>query len=263
MCAIYPERVVNITICTQPSFGHRRNNSFWYGKPPYGNHSILDAFLKYHTILMGAYVVYNDLRSESSDFISAYEKSGMISYRTGWILDELGDFGVYDYENLAETTCIFESRLTSRWVMIVHSVDNYVLPMEFNVTLSELAGKLDVDNINAAEVPIVIPHTSIPLQLGNVLLRWNLLGEYIPDRGGRHTPLGNPRLIAWSWVHWLALYPKQLNTTKYLNAIDTFYKLNLTTVHAMGITRPELDEHKGHLHAWYKELAARLQNILE
>ena len=25
----------------------------------------------------------------------------------------------------------------------------------------------------------------------------------------------------------------------------------------------QIDEHKGHLHAWYKELAARLQNILE
>ena len=63
-----------------------------YGDPPYsGNHdddtkknsssnpySLMDSFLLYHTVLMGAHVVYNDLQTESLHHINRelYNRSG-------------------------------------------------------------------------------------------------------------------------------------------------------------------------------------------
>ena len=182
-------------------------------------------------------------------------------------------------------------------------------------------------------VPIVIPHTSLPLRrVGNMLLRWNLLGPELPFPEGRHTPIGNPRAIAWSAVHWLALYPHNLSRSDssrgdggeddsrllsglcrsthgdssigceseastndvstvgcssgtgsgssvatdndssrplvdvlpaYLSSTQALELLRVHTVHAMGGTRPWMDEHIGTTLAWYGSLAEQLEQLLQ
>ena len=165
---------------------------------------------------------------------------------------------------------------------------------------------------HAGSVPVVIPHTSLPLRrVGNMLLRWNLLGPELPYPDGRHTPLGNPRAIAWSAIHWLALYPYNLSCSyssrgdggdddtllsssglrrsmhddssisssvamdsgtsqplidtlpAILSSKQALELLLVQTVHAMGGTRPWMDEHKGTSLAWYNSLAEQLEQLLQ
>ena len=155
-----------------------------------------------------------------------------------------------------------------------------------------------------------------------MLLRWNLLGPDLPFPDGRHTPLGNPRAIAWSAVHWLALYPYNLSCSYRSTADSGGYSsqlssglrrsmnddssigsdherapstniggsvamdgsssyplvdisptilsskqsvelLRVQTVHAMGGTRPWMDEHRGTTLAWYDSLAEQLEELLQ
>ena len=165
-----------------------------------------------------------------------------------------------------------------------------------------------------------------------MLLRWNLLGQELPFPDSRHTPIGNPRAIAWSAVHWLALYPYNLSCSyssgrdgdgvdslllsglrhhtrgdsfvgcehetstvdscsigsssstgcggsiatgddsfrpfvnilpAILSSTQALKLLRVQTVHAMGGTRPYMDEHSGTALAWYGSLAEQLEQLLQ
>jgi hypothetical protein len=266
----------DIVVCTQPAFGAQDlSNAFWYGEPPYeGHRSILDSFLVYHSELMGARVVFNDLSNNSAALMDHYKHSQKIIYRGQW---NMADFPAelssyhdefqtsYDFESKAETTCVFENRIFAKWFIIAHAVDNFVLPLSYNVTVSEFANRLDANKIVYASVPIVLPGSREPRKdYGNVLLRWPEIDPMKYHTVGRYTPLGNPRATAFTWIHWIAILPAHWDISKYKTASQSVYELNICTVHIMGLGRNNLNRHYGgKSDPWYAELAYRLEEKLK
>lgn len=96
-----------------------------------------------------------------------------------------------------------------------------------------------------ALLPINSPRTAINSKsTGNIFQRWSLLGPDFVHRD-RYTPLGNPREIAHTWVHWCTVYKWAWNPKKIVDDIDSLKKFGLQSVHVMGLARPQLDDHKG------------------
>ena len=111
---------------------------------------------------------------------------------------------------------------------------------------------------------MIEPHTlDPPGNVGNVLQRWPLLNSDGYFRELRSTPLGNPRAISASQVHWLGVKPTRWDPAKFYNQQQSVDLLRLWTVHVMGLTRPQLNKKKGEADPWYQELAQRLEIALQ
>jgi len=152
-------------------------------------------------------------------------------------------------------------------------VDDYVLPTRHGFTLVDALKQVDRSKFSSVIVPTVLPHRELgKIAGGNILQRWNLLGpdlsSYIkfPLRNnpqfpaGPPTPVGNPRHLAYSWVHWNG---GRLKTFKEeMKEFDVLSKIGLHTVHAKGIARPHMDIRHGRVDGWYQVLGMRLDELL-
>merc|ERR1712079_894314 len=154
----------------------------------YENHTLVEAFVLYHKVLMGASVRFNDVGDGFSSFMAKLVTAdNQVSYRSGWSMRSAWTFpssAKYAYEILAETTCHWEHRFRSRWFMIVHAVDNFVLPTD-NVSLVNLLQRAApaLRNVAAVKVPIVVGFPGVNTTGGsNVLQRFTDIGVEYPFR---------------------------------------------------------------------------------
>jgi hypothetical protein len=276
ICYQHIEKPSSIVICTEPHFGFELNhqNSFWYGKPPFSNgYNLLDSFLKYHIHLQETKVVYNDLLRQSFPAIKTYlnesKYKDKIYYRDNWRI-RYGRRGfkghliedTYDYEQLCETTCHFEHRLDASWFIILHAVDNYILPINYGDTLKDVVDRFDENKIITALIPVNFP---IAIDSIDVSEKYNLLQRYpfldmtegyIMD--SRFTPLGNPRRCSWSVVHDISVYTQFYKPEKCLNASEALKFLRTIHIH------PHANKigHKKETDPWYNFLADKLNEHL-
>lgn len=277
MCYIHVAKPETVHICTQPQYGFEKtDDKFWFGDPRFIGYNMIDQFLLYHTKLMEASVTFSSLfglTNESMKLFSSYRGSNNIFIRDRWKFDDLfpnnPNHIQYLFESLEETSCIYENRLRSTWIMIVHAADNFVYPLEFNQTLRGILQNVDRNEMAYALVPIILPGSIVPpTRSKNILQRYSVLqlGLWEEWKTCRHTPVGNPRRIQHSWVHFINLYPR-FCVPKCYNFVYTVEKsttiLKLTTVHIMGITRPKLNRPNGTKYPWYTELSNRLNYELD
>ena len=277
ICYQHIESPSSVVICTEPHFGFELNhkNSFWYGKPPFhnGSYNLLDTFLKYHIDLHDTKVVYNDLLRQSFPAIKTYlnewKYKDKVYYRDNWRI-RYGHHGskghliedIYDYEQLCETTCHFEHRLDAAWFIILHAVDNYILPKHYGDTLKNVVDRLDENEITTALIPVNFPIGIDSIDVSekyNILQRYPFLDMtegYIMD--SRFTPLGNPRRCSWSVVHDISVYTQFYDPEKCLNATEALKFLRTIHIHSHA----NKIGHKKQADLWYTDLANKLNKLL-
>jgi len=281
ICYQHVTKPKTLHICTTPQFGYENeNDTFWYGSPRYSGYNNLDAFLIYHTKIMDASVTINDLWGSETlmklmrPYRALQNKSeNEIRFRSNWRHPKefpKNNKGVYLFENICQTTCIWESRLSAHWTMLLQAVDNFAYPISFNNTITDILKVVKKDDLIYAKVPIILPGTDAShAKTGNILTRFNLLSrllwyEFLEER---YTPLGNPRKISYSWVHTMAIYDRFCTIPencwgKVYGPMSAVKILGLATVHIMGITREEYNRKDGMRDPWYLELGNRLENAL-
>ncbi len=201
-----------------------------------------------------------------------YNNKNEIKYRSGWnysnIHNTVGSSLKYLFEVFAENTCIWENRFRSKYFIILHAMDNYILPVKSEHTLQNVVRELESNykNVSGFLVPIINAYTSKNISSAaveytgkNILLRFNRLSSDFIFGDARHTPIGNPRHISGTWVHWLPFVNPSFNRLFYCKASRV--KLQVHTVHIMGIERSEFNQiGKGYNDEWYNELANKLQS---
>ena len=274
LCYEHVDEPISVVVCSQPHFGIKNPKTarFWYGSdPPYKVHSLVDTFILYHTKLMGAHVVFQSLSDEFSPALEYYRSAGNVFYRFGWTLESLGGFdtddpehgfAVYNYlfQDLAETTCVWENRFRAKLFAVAYGVDNYAMPLEFGQTLAGIAEKVNLKEWSAIEVPFVegsTPKASLNDQ--NVLKRWSLLGNINREVG--FTPLGDPRCASYTLVHTVSGHLPCFR--KYATANESLQHFKFHSVHLLALARPRLDTHRGNGNDWYSELASRLEVLVQ
>jgi len=296
LCYEHVEKPDELVVCMQPAFSfHEVGNQFWDGEPPYRYGNLLDFFLIWHHDIHGARIVVNDFVDEAKTYMHKNYRNYNVKYRSDWNMPWLRDFDSYDHEDLCETTCFWENRFRAKWFQIVHAVDNFVLPRKqganthtqthkhththsltktriyshiftltyAGMTVVDIIRTLDAKNISAISVPIVEAYSNQTNgeELGNVLLRWNFLGDD-REHKSQHTPIGNPRHISWSGVHWLSgVLPTFTNYLDYEASLSDV--VGLQTIHILALARPKLNKREGRKVAYYDQLAQRLENLLE
>jgi hypothetical protein len=234
-----------VVLCTEPIYGYEPSASFWRGEPHYASADLFQAFLVYHVQLMGMQVRVNDLhRSFETPLRSLMAQQNWtqdtVSYRSGWQLENalVDRNGVWDYEVLAEATCHWEHRFRSKWFMIVHSPDNFVIPREPNTSLASLLAGPAFVNASSIIVPIMQAcslHT--PRRGANILAQYGRVGGFLAHGDLRHTPIGNPRHIHYSWIHWNG--GRRIQDFREIDYAEA--GKHVQTMHAMALTRTEYD----------------------
>lgn len=282
VCYEHVEKMNDMVVCTEPLYGFTEfgSNIYWHGVPPF-NHNLLDAFLMYHFDIHKASIMLyqlhsNDNKDELYDFLKAhdYDKGYDLKFRNGWNYPDLHHYPHYKdnyfFECIAESTCMWENRFRSKYFIILHAMDNFILPAKFNNTLVDTVKTLENDykNVSGFLVPIINAYSSDEIhekyakyENKNVLLRYNRLSNEYIYLDIRHTPMGNPRHFASSFIHWLPFVNPAFTTI--LHFYETFQKLKLHTVHIMGLTRKIYNKiGSGDTDVWYDELGIRLQKLL-
>ena len=199
-----------------------------------------------------------------------YNHNPALKYRSGWNYSNIHKYHdkslKYLFEVFAENTCMWENRFRSKYFIILHAMDNYVLPVQTNHTLKNVVRDLETNykDVSGLLVPIINAYTSRNIALvteytsKNILLRFNRLSSDFLFKDGRHTPMGNPRHISGTWVHWLPFVNPSFK--KLLHCRAARMMLQLHTVHVMGIQRPEFNKiNGGFSNEWYNALADKLQ----
>jgi hypothetical protein len=240
ICYQHVSKQVPVVLCSQPLYGFDPSKGFWKGNPPFHNHTLFDAFLIYHTRVMGMHVRINDLHRQ---FLPRLLEIGPLndsySYRSGWQLLNLVDRkGVWDYEVLAEATCQWEFRIRARWFMILHSVDTYILPMNS----PNLPAALERVSPRVSSIIVPMVHgcsTEVPRRGDNILAQYGRIGKPFPFENRRHTPIGNPRHIHYSHVHWNSGF--RVESFVEVGLRDAVNVLGLQSLHLMSLTRTQYD----------------------
>ena len=198
-----------------------------------------------------------------------YNHNPAIKFRSGWNYSNIHktDSSLkYLFEVFAENTCMWENRFRSKYFIILHAMDNYVLPVQANHTLTHLVRDLETNHkdVSGLLVPIINAYTSRNITLvteyisKNILLRFNRLSSDFYFKDARHTPMGNPRHISGTWVNWLPFVNPSFKTLLHCRAARM--RLQVHTVHVMGIERPQFNHiNDGLVNEWYNELADKLQ----
>ena len=215
ICYQHVEKREDAVICTSPMFGfpsYNNNkfdtyNTFWHGHPPYRNHTILDAFIAYHAVLMNLRVAIYDVDETVQTYLFSKYKNILdhhqkLYYRSNWALSEIRQGPemetnkhpitysyYYYYEELAMITCHWENRIIANWFFL-YGVDNFVIPTIHNKSIIDI-----LRTINSSVSGLLIPmwwscknheHNN----KDNVLIRWNN-GTIAANWGIRRTvPLG-------------------------------------------------------------------------
>jgi hypothetical protein len=136
--------------------------------------------------------------------------------------------------------CIWENRIQSRWIALLHNTDNFALPVNPEHSVPQALARYDPENVAEIRVPMCGGGVQAPSKWNdeqlepnwsNTLYRWPLLLPCIV--GKLQTPYGNPRLIAFSNIHHLIRYTESLST------LIPDHKANetLTTFHVKAMTR--------------------------
>jgi len=237
------KQTISAVLCTQPMYGYDtgHNNPFWTGSPPYRNHTLLHAFLYHHIYSLGMHVRFNDLTMEFSRHLKLLNIDNQwLSYRPNWKIERLPhNTATYAFEILAESVCHWDFRLRARWSMIVHSVDNFVLPNHTGL-FSETLDTLPAD-VSSVVVPIVQGISCcMPREGHNILQQYSRIGPSLSFDDSRHTPLCNPRHVYSTWVHWNT-GRNPLLFKREIDFIEAYELLKLQTLHVMALTRPQLD----------------------
>lgn len=263
LCHAMIKKSETLTICTQPHFGWSEN-TFWLGQPRYEQSDLLQMWLTFHTEVLNYSVRFNDLQSEFREKITNYN-SPRVSYRSGWDLSEIFPVSgrAYDYECFAESVCMWDMRLSSNWTIILHAVDNFIMPHKGK--LDEILNNLQSD-YSSVIIPMVHGYTNEKYnkELNNVLQRWVLRGKPIPFGDARHTPAANPRHVQFSFVHWNIGLKKEL-FKKELSYLEAWNAFGLSTLHLMTLARPEMNnpelgEYDGNIQMWGNLLAETMRN---
>lgn len=251
ICYDHVDRPLEVVACTEPAYGYNRSSKFWGGEPRFAaNHTMVDAFLTYHTKMMDTHVRFNDLDDGFFDAVKTYTLDGHVSYRSGWKLDSMPCSNAdtpssrsLALEVLAYGTCHWEFRYRARWAIVLHAVDNFVAPMQ-DISLAQALRRASVDNISSMHVPIAEGFSQDnSLAVGaNILLRYPVLGPDNSFGNTRHTPIIDPRHVETVWVHWAyELRPTNDQPRIRLGPEEALHALQLHTLHIMAMTRPERD----------------------
>jgi hypothetical protein len=280
VCYDHVEKPVDVVLCTEPAFGYSRKAHFWRGDPPYASqHTMVDAFLTYHTELMQAHVRFNDLDDDSLEAVLPYTWNGQVSCRPGWRLSPLngsdeawiarvGYSKVHGhalaFEVLAYAACHWEFRYRAHWAMMISSVDNFVAPLE-DISLVTALKRSGTQNVSAMHVPTVEGFSSgdSPTSGANILLRYPVAGQDLSFANAKHTPIINPRHLETVWVHWAT----EFRPVSGLNRIsweyeETLRKLRVRTLHMMALTRVGRNVHGGSADTLFLKRGAQLQDLI-
>ena len=262
ICYDHVHKPIDIVLCTEPAYGFSRGSDFWGGDPPFAaNQTMLDAFLTYHTEMMGAHVRFNDLDADTREAVLPYTSGGRVSYRPGWRLsplagaqdDWIARLGLSEaagdaaaFEVLAYAACHWEFRYRARWAMMVSSVDNFVAPVQ-DVSLVRALKSADIADVSSMHVPTVEGFSlngSLALASGaNALLRYPVAGPDLAFGDTKHTPIIDPRHLETVWVHWATEYrPHGGRQRVSLSPKELLETLQLRTLHLMALTRPVRDK---------------------
>ena len=240
VCYQHVKKTLPLVACTQPMYGYLnfKHDAFWIGDPPYQNHTLLHAFLYYHIFLLGIHVRFNDFVDEFRKAILSLDlQPHQLSYRSNWNLQHImqNNNGQYDFEILAESMCHWEMRLISNWSIIIHSVDNFLLPNSSS-SLFHILNTLHNRRVSSMIIPTTIGISCCEPRKGhNVLQQYNKIGQSLMFGDSRHTPLCNPRHMDWTYVHWnLGRNELFRSEIQHFETVETF---DLQTLHIMELTR--------------------------
>jgi hypothetical protein len=146
-----------IHVCVGPQSDLDQNRAVFTG------YNALDTFLLYHTEVLGTTVTINGLSSSGrlEAHLNPYQYSGAVSYRDKWALSDIysnNTVSPMGYALLCQKTCIWESRIRSRWTVTIHSISDYVLPLGHNSTIVHVAQVLDkeIDKSASFAIPIFL-----------------------------------------------------------------------------------------------------------
>ena len=231
---------------------------------------MLEAFVLYHTMVVNASrLVMNDLDMTLLPRMKSFLELGFhVKYRANWRLEEelpgLSPANeLYAFEPLAESTCMWEHRLSARWVQILHAVDNFFFPTCKGCNYSKVLSRINESVVSVIMVPMVeafTPEVAVPLDGLNVLQRYPLIGPDTERKAKvRQTPIANPRHFDSTAIH---RFVGMRASARGVVDEDASYTAGLQTVHIMAIARPERDLHSGTNDSWYAELGYQLQDAL-
>ena len=278
ICHIHVSSTRRVSLCTEPLFGIESNNTsslaFWKGITTtwprgYHNHTLLDAFLKYHINVLGLHVTVNAyLPDEFTPHIQKYLGPNF-AYRPGWNLSGLGISNSYlNYEIFAVATCQWEHRLDSQWVMAISAPDNFIFPRSYGETLDDVLDRLDPSIFSGAEIPMMLSHSSNAKEdeNKNVLQRWRILdNDDEPYYHDRSIPIVNPRHTTHTCIHWN--HARTNDFKKNIVGRDVIDNVYLSIVHIMAITRMNMNKkfanEREDLQPWFDDLGLKLQNELD
>lgn len=269
--------ISEITVCTQSQHSFNKESKYWFGDPAFsGDHNLIDMFIRYHVDLMGAAVVINDVDGSVLPPLERYLKAQeeqvqqRVFYRTDWLeIAPLADYNSerYDFEAFVQTSCHYEHRLNSHWVAIVHAVDDYLLPLEFGLSLSDVAAQLNIFKVSVAHVPVTytMRNANLAAQDVNLLQRFSLLDTTDGDilsHGAR--ALGDPRKVSFSLVETLSIYERYwADGQTILNSTDTLKDLQLHVVAIPDLATEDINRDHTFTHdKWLDYLAEQLQILL-
>lgn len=261
LCKQLVSQVFDLAICTEPLFGYSTTSAFWQGNPPYGKYSLLDQFIVYNIKIVGAHVTIQDKSTHLHSAVK-HHIGQHVSYRPSWELLAMGPSTAWDWQVLAEATCLWERRLDSKWVM-PNGVDQFLMPMVDGENVAEALGRLDPSLYSGIEIPMVLVHgDSSTNQSATVLQRWNLLEPDMRWPVSYLTPLANPRHVTHQWVHWNTGRTKDFQSN--MEPLGVIHDLKLHMVHLMVLSRPHMNQGKsaGQDDAAYSRMGARLTNEL-
>ena len=95
-----------------------------------------------------------------------YNHNPALKYRSGWNYSNIHKYHdesfKYLFEMFAENTCMWENRFRSKYFIILHAMDNYVLPVQTNHTLKNVVRDLETNykDVSGLLVPIINAYTS-------------------------------------------------------------------------------------------------------
>lgn len=278
LCYIHVKTIRRSSLCTEPLSGISSNDTnnlaFWRGITnvwPHGyqDHTLLDAFLKYHMNVIGLHVTLNTyLPDEFTPYIQKYLGPNF-AYRPGWNLPGLGTSDKYlNYEILSEATCQWEHRLDSQWVVVAHAPDNFIFPRNNDDSLDDVLDRLDPNVYSGVEIPMMMAHSRNRVEDGkkNVMQRWRVLDiADEPFQNFRAIPLFNPRHSTHTCIHFNAARTEEFKEN--LVGMAVINRLSLSIVHIMALVRPLMNKidaiERGDLQPWFDELGRRLEMELE
>ena len=258
ICAVHVPILHEAVICTEPFFG-ADSIKFWEGDPLYPRGAnLIESFIAHHVDVLGfGHVTINAFSAEFRERVQPF-LGARVSYRGGWAmrgasLGRIGFVEVLDYEELAESTCMWEHRLDARWVFRVHAADNFVMSLNGEGIVASLK-KLD-SSVSGLELPITVPSTDAAvlhpaLRTLNVLERWAASRPCPEERYSRGdmgifcdtwrtVPASNPRHLIHVVVHVnedgvrTAAFGRNLQGAAVLNFTGLFVS------HIMGLTRSD------------------------